>query len=291
VQDPILPAVKTRRVSVAIACAGTLAAACCVSGCGAGAAASIDPIARAAEVTTHSGGAQLAMTMQMSVNGKQVSLNAHGDLDMARQEGEIFVDLPGLSTLTEGKVPDGTTMTELFTGNSLYTSSPLFAGVLPSGAQWMKADLGKFEQKAGINPQSLTSGEADPAQYLQYLRASSGAVTKVGTATVRGVPTTQYSATIDLTKEISQLGKGDSTAEAELRSMFAETGMSSVPVQAWIDSKNRLRRLQMQMNMSVSGQSLQMTISEELFGFGPIPAVNAPPSSEVYEPSLPTLGS
>jgi hypothetical protein len=280
---------KNPRVSVALACAGTLAAACCLSGCGAGTVASIDPIARAAEVTTHSGGAQLAMTMQMSISGKEVSLNAHGDLDMARQEGEIFVELSGLSALSEGKIPDGTTMTELFTGNSLYMGSQLFASVLPSGAHWMKIDAGKLEQEAGIDPQSLTSGEANPAQYLQYLRASSGTVTKIGTATVRGVPTTQYSATIEPAKVISQLGKGDSTTEAKLRSMFADTGMSSIPVQAWIDSKNRLRRVQMQMNMSASGQSLQMTVSEELFGFGPIPAVNAPPSSEVYEPSLPTL--
>lgn len=282
---------KNRRVSVALTCAGVLATACSLSGCGSGVATSIDPIARAAEVTTRSGGAQLVMTMQMSVAGKQVSMNAHGDLDMARNEGEIFLDLSGLSTLSEGKIPAGTTMTELFTANSLYIGSPLFASTLPSGAHWMKIDLGKVEQQAGIDPQSLTSGETDPAQYLQYLTATSGTVTKVGTASMRGVPTTQYSATIDMAKAASQLSKGDSSAEAKLRSTFAKAGVSSMPVQAWVDSEGRLRRVQMQMNMSVSGQALQMTINEELFGFGPIPAVNAPSSAEVYEPSLPSLGS
>jgi hypothetical protein len=281
---------KTHRASAVLACAGALAAAGCLSGCGSGAEATLDPIARAAEVTTQSDGAQLAMTMQMSLAGKQVSLNAHGDLDMAHQEGEIFLEMSGLSALTEGKVPDETTMTELFTANSLYMSSPLFANALPNDAQWMKINLGNLEQEAGINPQSLTSGETDPAQYLQYLRASSGTVTKVGTATVRGVPTTQYSATIDPAEAISQLDKGDSSAEEKLRSTFAETGMSSIPVQAWVDSQNRLRRVQLQMDMSVSGEPLQMTINEEFFGFGPIPAANAPSSGEVYEPSLPSLG-
>lgn len=261
-----------------------------MSGCGSGTEATLDPIARAAEVTTQSDGAQLAMTMQMSVAGKQVSLNAHGDLDMAHQEGEIFLEMSGLSALSEGKTPDETTITELYTGNSLYMSSPLFASSLPNGAQWMKIDLGSLAQEAGISPQSLTSGETDPAQYLQYLRASSGTVTKLGTATVRGVPTTEYSATIETAKAVSQLDKGDSSAEAKLRGVFAETGMSSIPVEAWVDSQNRLRRLQLQMNMSVSGEPIQMTLNEEFFGFGPIPAANAPSSGEVYEPSLPALG-
>jgi hypothetical protein len=281
---------KSHRAPAALACAAALAAAGCLSGCGSGAVASLDPIARAAEVTTQSDGAQLAMTMQMSLAGKQVRFNAHGDLDMAHQEGEIFLEMSGLSALSGGAVPDSTTMTELYTANSLYMSSPLFASSLPNGAQWMKIDLGNLEQQAGINPQSLTSGETDPAQYLQYLRASSGTVTKVGTATVRGEPTTEYSATIDPAEAISQLDKGNSSAEAKLRSMFTETGLSSIPVEAWVDSKNRLRRVQLVMNMSVSGEPLQMTINEEFFGFGPIPAANAPSSAEVYEPSLPALG-
>jgi hypothetical protein len=285
----MLPAMSNPRISVALACASALAVACSLSGCGSGAVASLDPIARAAEVTTHAGGAQLAMSMQMSVAGKQVSLNAHGDLDMANQEGEIFLELSG-SALQEDNIPDGTTMTELFTSNSLYVTSPLFANSLPSGAHWMKIDLGELEQEAGISPQSLTSGETDPTEYLQYLRASSGLVTEVGTATVRGVPTTQYSATIDAAKAISQLDHGDSSAEEKLRGTLAQTGMSSIPVEVWVDSKNRLRRVELQMDMSVAGQSLQMTINEELFGFGPIPAVNAPASGEVYEPSLPALG-
>ncbi len=281
---------KSQRASAALACAAAIAAACCLSGCGSGAEATLDPIARAAEVTTQSDGAQLAMTMQMSIAAKQISLNAHGDLDMAHQEGEIFLEMSGLSGLSDANVPDSTTMTELFTGSSLYVSSPLFANSLPNGAQWMKIDLGSLEQQAGVSPQSLTSGETDPAQYLQYLRASSGTVTKVGTATVRGVPTTEYSATIETAKAISQLDKGDSSGEAKLQSMFAETGMSSIPVQAWVDSHNRLRRLELQMNMSVSGESVQMRLNEEFFDFGPIPAANAPASGEVYEPSLPALG-
>src|ERR1700727_2783254 len=142
---------RARRTSAALACLGALAAACCASGGGWGAAASIDPIARAAEVTTHTGGAQLAMTMQTTIDGKQVSVNAHGDLDMTHQEGEIFMDMSGLSALSEGKIPDGTTMTELFAHNALYIGSPLFDSVLPSGAHWLKVDLGKVEGKLGID--------------------------------------------------------------------------------------------------------------------------------------------
>ena len=36
---------------------------------------------------------------------------------------------------------------------------------------------------------------------------------------------------------------------------------------------------------------IPMTVVEELFDFGPVPGVNAPSSSETYEPQLPGLGS
>src|SRR5437763_17124499 len=87
-------------------------------------------------------------------------------------------------------------ITELIDGTTFYMRfPPALASKLPGGKQWLKFDIAKLASAGGVpglgsllnNP---TSG--NPAQLLQYLKASSGGVTKVGTQTVDGVPTTIY---------------------------------------------------------------------------------------------------
>ncbi len=273
-------------------CAAALAAGLLASGCGSSSVSgTLDPVAQAAEATTHSGGAHLAMNMTMSFDGHQAGFSGQGTLDPSRREGQITMDMSAPAGLSEGALPAGTTMTELFKGDSLYVGSSAFAGKLPGGARWMKVDLGKVAGKLGIDPQALTSGESNPADFLKELDSVSGSVRQTGTATVRGVPTTVYTATIDLTKAAEKAGQGNSKVEQALKSVFGKAGLSTVPVQVWVDSKHMVRKLQMQMNMSVSGQTMAMTVVEELFDFGAVPGVNAPSSSETYEPQLPSLGS
>src|SRR5438034_1033898 len=72
------------------------------------------------------------------------------------------------------------------------------AGRLPGGARWMKVDLKQLGGVAGIDVQSLTSGESNPAQFLEYLRAHGGSVHTVGSAMLNGVHTTRYQGSIDL---------------------------------------------------------------------------------------------
>lgn len=281
---------RTRHVLAGLACLAAGGGALAAAGCGSSSVTgALDPVAQAAQVTTHAGGAHLAMTIAMTVEGHELSLRGQGTLDPAGREGEITMDMSGLSGL--GSLAAGTTMTELFKGDDYYAGSSALAGKLPGGARWVKVNIAKEAGRLGLDPQSVASGESNPAEYLKYLGSVSNSVQKTGTASVRGVSTTVYAATIDMSKATAQASRGSASTDERIAGLFGKLGMSSVPVTVWVDPQHRVRKLQMQLNASVSGHAFAMSIAEELFDFGPIPAVNAPSDSEVYEPPLPSLSS
>lgn len=255
------------------------------AGCGSG-QQTLDPIAQAADVTTHSGGSQIVMTIALETPelGSPVTVKGNGDFNMARREGELFFDFGGLPAGTQSAAPGGRmSMTELFKGGIVYVASPLFEGKLPGGARWIKLDLGKVESSLGIDLRSLSSGQSDPSQFLQYLRAGGGTITAVGHETVRGAETTRYDATIDLEKVAEELPGGGEKAKAAIKTLTAATGVSTVPVTVWIDSHHLVRRMKMKLAIPAGGRTGAASIDYELFGFGASPAVKAPPSGETFD--------
>jgi hypothetical protein len=272
----------------ALAATAALALALACSGCGSG-SATLDPVAQAADATSHAGGAHMALTVEADGGtfAGHFTVKATGRYNMGRREGELVFDLGGLPATARGQLGSGDPIvTERFSAGAVYVSSPLFAGKLPGGARWMKIDFSKLQAGLGIDVQALSSGQADPAQFLQYLRAGGGSVKPVGHEAVRGTPTTHYAGAIDLERAAQVLPSSD---RAKLRSsvqrMIAETGTSSLPIQVWVDGQHLVRRITMAMALSAGGQRASVKVDLELFGFGATPAVKAPTGGEVYDAS------
>src|SRR5438876_404094 len=138
------------------------------------------------------------LPMSRAAGAQRVAMSGQGFFNYATQEGELTLDMNGLPTEAAASLPSGSLhMEEIFKASSEYVGSSLFAGKLPGGARWVKIDLGRVTQALGLNMQQL-AGQSNPAQFLQYLRATAGTVTPVGSELVRGVPTTHYRATVDL---------------------------------------------------------------------------------------------
>ena len=273
-----------RRLVPGIAAAIALALA--TSGCGS-TSATLDPVAQAADVTAQAGGAHIALTAQISAPGlpSPLTLNGQGFFNYRSQEGTIALDISGLPSVSAAGLAGGVLhMDEIFKSSALYIGSPLFAGKLPGGAHWMKLDIARVGQALGLNLQSLTGGQSNPAQLLEYLKASGGTVTAVGRELVRGVPTTHYRGTIDLSKVAGVLpGSDRSQLRAALAKLIAQIGTSSLPVDVWVDSARRVRRMVLVLSASVGGHSLGMQMNVELFGFGPTPPVTTPAQGDVYD--------
>jgi hypothetical protein len=272
--------------------AGALGAG--AAGCGSS-QATFDPVAQAADATTHSGGSQVAMsvTVQAPELSTPVTITGNGSFNMTRQEGQLSFTVQGLPAAALAQVPAGPLMiTELFKHGVVYMSSPLFDGRLPGGARWMKLDLSRFESGLGIDVQQMTSGQSDPSQYLQYLRAAGGTIKAVGHEPIRGTATTRYEGSIDLNRAAESLPASDRVKLREaMQKLISQSGTGSLPVAVWIDAHHLVRRMSLRIPLSSGGKTGAATVAYELFGFGTAPAVRPPASSETFDATKLSLQS
>ena len=125
----------------------------------------------------------------------------------------------------------------------------------------------------------MNANQADPSQALGMLKASSDA-RAVGTDTIRGVRTTRYSLRVDLRR----LADENEALRDSLQHVIDATGIDSYPAEAWVDAQGRIRRLKVEMSMSMPGAgAMKMTMVEDLYGFGAHVNVLPPPDDQVVD--------
>jgi hypothetical protein len=291
---------SVRRAINLLAMVGAAAAlAVSGSGCGGASSAAIDPVAQAAEVTSHVGGAHFALSAQLNTVAlaQPFTLSGQGYFNSSSLEGKLEFQASGLPVSAAAQLPGGALrVVALFKSPSIYVGgslfdSPVFQGRL-HGARWIKLDLGRFSQALGINLLQLSAGKPSPSQFLQYLKAVGGTPERVGSDVVRGVQTTHYRATIDLNRIPSVLPpRLASQLRGQLAKLIAQTGTSKIPVDVWIDSQHLLRRIALDFSLSSSEQRGQVKLSLDLFDYGPTPSVQAPAASEVFDATQLALGA
>lgn len=287
---------KFAKPIAALAAAGALVAGTvAVSGCGA--SATLDPIARAAEVSSRQSGVTLVMSMRFSspaLPAGTYAITANGSFDQRARSGEMTMDLsgvPGFSALGGGGSGQ---VRMVFLYPTVYMNMPFLVGKLPEGKTWMKLDLTKAAAAAGLDASSLSSlNQSDPTQFLSYLRGSSGAIISLGSETVNGVRTTHYQARLQLAHVLDSLpGNEQAAAKAALEKLGA--GAGGIPVDVWIDAQSRVRRMQMSFTApggaaggaagaSAAAAGLSVSVTIDFKSYGAIPPVVAPPAGEVFD--------
>ena len=251
-------------------------AATVLTGCSGGDALSLDPVARAADATAKTTSSRFAFSASMDVpNAGSMSFQGYGLYDGKDKSGwmSMHFALPADAQARLGTADAGMEM--MFEGGRglvMYMRSPLFDREVPPG-KWVKMDVAALAKKEGVDLDALmNANQADPSQTLRLLTASSGA-RATGHATVRGVRTTHYAFRIDL-KRLLQETKG-------LERFADMTGTSSIPAEAWIDGRGRVRRLVVSMSLGARlGTPMTMTMTEDLYDFG-VEANITPPSGEM----------
>lgn len=264
-----------------------LAVALVLSGCGSKDALTLDPVAEAASKTTNAGSSRVSFESTMWLLGREVSFGAEGLYDYERQRGSLTMDM---SAVVPGAAGLGAFELRQL-GSTLYMRMPAVAGAsVPHGKEWLSVDLDAALDKAGlggINPANL---QQDPSQFLTLLRASSVDVQEAGYDTVRGADVTRYTAKLDLRKSVDasldQLELSDEQ-EAALRraaeQLADQVGAKAIPVEVFVDADGRLRRLNMDLSMTVQGQRLALEQTVDYYDFGVEVDVDAPPASQVYD--------
>jgi hypothetical protein len=209
------------------------------------------------------------------------------DTDAGRMEMELDLGamLAGLAPDTEG-MPEGIDepVEILIDGTTTYVRIP-FLEALTGEAGWLSAsaeDLGPAEDLLGLG-----AGSTDPSQVLEALRGVADDVEVAGEDEVRGVPTTRYTATVDLAAAVAEVPEAQRAQVEE--QLEALDGDGTVPVEVWLDGDGLVRRMAMDLAGVVPGGTGTATMTMELFDYGEPVDIEIPSADEVT-PLLDVLG-
>ena len=260
-----------RRLALAFAVLLALAAPACGGSDPAAEQASPDAIVLAASKTNETGSYKADVSATMDIAGQSIDMSGTGAFDSAQQRGEMSyaMNLNGVDV----------DMEMVFAYPVVYTKLPPESGQLPDGKTWMKMDLEKLGQQAGLDlGQMMQAGQTDPSQGLEFLRGVSD-VQAVGDEEVRGVETTHYTGVV----ELATLGEEHPELKPSIDQLVEKSGISRVPVEVWIDEDGFVRRMKQTLEGGGSGLPLNMTMTTDLYDFGTDVSVKEPPADEVVE--------
>jgi hypothetical protein len=253
-------------------------AAVVISGCGAADTVkqAVDPVARAADVTSKVQGYKIAANMTVGTPAGQVAATLSGVMNRADRTGQM--------TARESIAGHSLTIAERFSGLTFYMDAGGLPGVSQAthGKKWLKMDLSRTLGSMGLGSLSTTS--TDPSQFVDYLRATSADTQKLGTDTIRGVQATHYHAVVDLNKypklvpasERASVKQGISTLETVL-------GAHTMPMDVWIDGQKLVRRMKFGYAECVNNQKLNLSMTMDLYDYGAQPTTQVPSDSDAYD--------
>jgi hypothetical protein len=252
--------------------------------------ASFAPLAAAASATTDTGSARMAMVMTMSMAQlpQPMTITAEGAFEFATQRGTMTMDYAQILQAAGTAAPAGTdSLMEIrLDGTTMYMRMPLLEGML--GKPWVKMDLEELAAQQGMSSM-FPGGQAattDPSQWLDLLLGASESVEELGTEEVRDVETTHYRAVLDLDAYGEELPEEERAAYEEAIGQLSGFGLSSLPVDVWVDSDGLIRRYTLDLDVPSSAEvpgGMTMNLALDLYDFGTEVEVEAPPAGQVAD--------
>jgi hypothetical protein len=259
-----------------------------------GSTQSFAPPSLAEAATKSSNASSMKFDMSMAFNSLQltqpVAMTASGAADNAGHRMRMTIDMSKYASGVGGAATNpadwrGTEIADLSNGRLIvYMSLPFLRKLTPGGKPWIKMDLDAIGKRLGVDFSQLTNLSVNPAQMLDWLRATSGSITKIGAETVGGVQTTHYHATVDLAKYPRLVPP--SRRAAMRRTVDALTKLAHVsrfPADAWVGADGLVRKLHVAIRETVGGQPLEVAVALRFHDFGTPVHVTVPPSSQTVD--------
>ncbi len=262
------------------------------SGCGGGVASAIDPVAQAATASTRAPGFRMSFQMAIASSALRTPITATGEgsFDAPARSGSLSFDMNLGSSPKVVRVLGSSTLhlEEVVAGLTVYIKlPPALRHRLPAGKAWLEFNLAKAAAAGGVpGLAALANNPAanDPTQYLQYLRAASAGVTKVGTETVDGVQTTRYRSVIQLDRVSRTLPPASRAAAQQAIAALERLGnLHVIPIQVWIDRQHLVRELLLSFTEHVAGRSINISMRMNFTHYGPQQAPTLPPADQVVD--------
>lgn len=249
--------------------------------------AGVQALQAAPDSVAAAGTAAFELVISISGGDQTFEMTANGVLDTEARRMAMEMDLGSMLrevAESSGEVlPAGMDepMRFVVDGDQVYIRMPML-DALTGTSGWLSAspeDLGQAGGSLGVDVES-----SDPSALLEMLRGVAGDVEEIGTADVRGVPTTGYRATISLAKALEEM---PAEQREQMGSQFdgLDLGSAQLPVEVWVDDNGLPRRVTMTfgdlMPLEGLGAGGSMEMRMEFFDYGEPVTIEVPSPDEV----------
>ena len=296
------PSVNARR-SHALVAALVVLAAFLAAGCGTTGAVppELSSFTNVAQTSAAADSASFSFEANVSVPGidKQLAFSAKGAFDTPAKRSQTSVDLSSVAELIKsfGSSLGGTVTGDLGSpedwkleviqdGDTAYVHFPLLAKQLPGGKTWIKGDAKTLSSAdAGQLKQFGSLAGTDPRDVFGLLKAVSGSIEAVGTDEIRGVETSHYKATIDIAKLEKLVPAAQRDSLGTVDQSAKQAGLAEIPLEIWIDSDQRVRKLSLDVDAKQPGTSasLKASLVVEIYDYGKALQLELPSADQVAD--------
>ncbi len=198
-----------------------------------------------------------SFTATMSIHGSTGSSSGTFDLagTISEQLHPSVLAEANFSTFSAAgqSIPGG--MSEIITTRSLYMKLAILTQELHTTKPWIEIPFSALTKSSGVNISSLFS-QLQTNSPLDQSQLFTGAenVKTAGTGVVDGVPVTEYTGTVSMSKALAKL-------PASLRTSFGQdiekAGITSVRFTEWVDGQHHVRKT----TVTESGAAITETIT------------------------------
>ena len=198
----------------------------------------------------------MQMTMRMSGHG-QIDETASGTGTPDGRAGVFTIEVPSVGTYIDMDVVN----------RKIYARR--------SGAhQWLSCTL-----NPGASSASSVSG-TDGMSYLRLMAGATGSVRVAGHAKIDGARTTHYRVNVDLDQALQEAAtrQGSTVDQAKLDAL-KQLGMTTLPIDVWLDEQNAMRQFAFSMHL----QGMSMSMKMRIRGSNTVPTVTAPSPADVTD--------
>jgi hypothetical protein len=291
------------RRSHALVAAVVVLAAVLAAGCGgaAGVVPELSSFTNVAQTSAAADSASFSLEAKVTLPGfdKQLAFSAEGAFDTPAKRSQMSVDLSAVAELMRSfgaslgatvtgdlGSPEDWKLDVIQDGDTAYVHFPLLAKQLPGGKTWVKGDARTLSSAdTGQLKQFGSLAGTDPRGVFGLLKAVSGSIEAVGTDELRGVETSHYRAMIDIAKLEKLVPAAQRDSLGTIDQGARQAGLTEIPLEIWIDSDQRVRKLSVDVDAKQPGTSMSLKASlvVELYDYGKALALELPPADQVAD--------
>jgi hypothetical protein len=165
-------------------------------------------------------------------------------------------------------------MSEIATSNSVYMKLSMLSQALHTNKPWLEIPFSSLSKASGVNISSLfsqlqTSSPLDQSQ----LFAGAQNVRTVGTGAVDGVPVTEYTGTLVLSKALTKL---PAALRASIGQALEKAGIGSARFTEWVDGQHQVRK----MSVTETGTAIIETVTTTITSINQPVNIQIPAASQ-----------